>query len=90
MKFKLESLEKRHNRSAFVCGEPALDQYFREQVKQDIKRHITNCFVAVQGEAVAGFYTIASASIPVTDLPVEIISRLPRYPVLPAIRIGRL
>ncbi len=69
MTFKLEALEKRHDRRAFACGEPALDRYFREQVTQDIKRRVTSCFVAVQGEAIAGFYTIASASIPVKDWP---------------------
>ena len=90
MTFRFEALDKRHNRDTFVCGEPALDRYFREQVTQDIKRRVTSCFVALQGETIAGFYTIASSSIPVMDLPEDIAKRLPRYPVLPAIRIGRL
>lgn len=38
----------------------------------------------------AGFYTLSAASIPVHDLPGEFTKRLPRYPVLPAVRIGRL
>jgi GNAT superfamily N-acetyltransferase len=44
----------------------------------------------MDSSAVAGFYTLASASIPVRDLPEDLARRLPRYPVLPAIRIGRL
>lgn len=90
--FRVEPLAAEHDRKAFSCGEPALDVYFQTQVTQDIRRHITNCFVAteVRTNAVAGFYTLAAASIPVHELPAEVMKRLPRYPVLPAVRIGRL
>jgi len=40
--------------------------------------------------AVAGYYTFAAASLPVTELDAAEIRRLPRYPVLPAGLIGRL
>jgi ribosomal protein S18 acetylase RimI-like enzyme len=61
-------------------------------VTQDIRRHVANCFVAIDGATgvVAGFYTIAAASIAARDLPPEVTKRLPRYPSLPAVRIGRL
>ena len=90
--FRVEPLAAEHDRRAFSCGEPALDVYFQTQVTQDIRRHITNCFVAIEvaTDALAGFYTLAAASIPVHELPVELTKRLPRYPVLPAVRIGRL
>jgi predicted GNAT family N-acyltransferase len=39
---------------------------------------------------VAGYYTLSAASIPLTDLPLEETRRLPRYPTLPAVLIGRL
>jgi ribosomal protein S18 acetylase RimI-like enzyme len=70
---------------------PELDRYFQQQVSQDIRRRVTTCFVAVAtGGTVAGFYTLASAGIPVSELPPALARRLPRYPVLPAARIGRL
>jgi ribosomal protein S18 acetylase RimI-like enzyme len=90
--FRLESLADRHERSVFRCGEDALDRYFQTQATQDIRRRIANCFVAVEavtGE-VAAYYTLSSASIPLIDLPPEETKRLPRYPTVPAIRIGRL
>jgi ribosomal protein S18 acetylase RimI-like enzyme len=40
--------------------------------------------------AVAGYYTLASAGIPVSELSADVLRRLPRYPTLPAVRIGRL
>jgi ribosomal protein S18 acetylase RimI-like enzyme len=68
-----------------------LDRYFQQQVTQDIRRRLTSCFVCLDStDALAGFYTLASAGIPMGDLPAEITRRLPRYPMLPAARIGRL
>lgn len=58
-----------------------------------MRRHITNCFVAIDaGSAtIAGYYTIAAASIPTTNLPEAVTRKLPRYPSsLPAVRVGRL
>ncbi|MDQ2694730.1 MAG: GNAT family N-acetyltransferase [Pseudomonadota bacterium] len=85
-------LDAQHDRTAFACGEEALDRYFPAQATQDMRRHIANCFVAVETATgqVAAFYTLASASIPTPDLPSELAKRLPRYPVMPAVRVGRL
>ena len=90
-RFRVESLAD-HDRAKFSCRDASLDRYFKTQVTQDIRRHIANCFVAVDvaSGALAGFYTIAAAGIPTPDLPPEVTKRLPRYPTLPAVRIGRL
>lgn len=90
--FRLEPLSSEHDRAGFDCGQSDLNRYFQTQVTQDVRRHITNCFVAVEAcsTAVAGYYTLAAASIPTPNLPAELTKRLPRYPSLPAVRIGRL
>jgi ribosomal protein S18 acetylase RimI-like enzyme len=81
-----------HDRDSFDCGEETLNRYFKTQVTQDIRRRIANCFIAIHSAsgAVAGYYTIAAAGIPFVELPPEESKRLPRYPTLPAVRIGRL
>lgn len=90
--FRVELLTNDHSRTEFECGEPALTKYLRTQATQDMRRHMANCFVAVEegGGPVAGYYTLSAAGIPLSDLPDDITKRLPRYPVLPAVRIGRL
>jgi ribosomal protein S18 acetylase RimI-like enzyme len=90
--FRLEPLSDVHDRSSFGCGEEALDRYLRTQATQDIRRRIASCFVAVEVATshLAAYYTIAAAGIPTTELPSDLIKRLPRYPTLPAVRIGRL
>ena len=34
--FRLETLGREHDRSAFACGEAALDRYFQTQATQDV------------------------------------------------------
>lgn len=90
--FRLELLGQSHDRNHFSCGQEPLDRYIRTQAAQDVRRRISTCFVAVENATghLAAYYTIAAASIPTPDLPPEIIRKLPRYPSLPAVRIGRL
>ena len=93
--FRVTLLDKAHDRSAFKSGAEPLDRYFHQQVSQDIRRRVTACFVALHGpqgedSRIAGFYTLASTSVLLADLPPETGKKLPRYPSVPAIRMGRL
>lgn len=90
--FRLEPLSDAHDRCLFNCGEEALDRYFRTQATQDIRRQVAKCFVAVEAATgrLAAYYTLSASSIPILDLPPEDAKRLPRYPTVPALRIGRL
>ena len=74
-----------------LSGVEPLDRYFRELVTQDIKRRISNCFVALDdGDLIAGYYTFASTSLPLAELSADEAKRLPRYGLMPAGLIGRL
>jgi ribosomal protein S18 acetylase RimI-like enzyme len=89
--FRVVPLDDAHDRSAFNSGSTPLDAYFRERVTQDIRRNVTACFVALSAEGrIAGYYTLASASVFLSDLPTEVARKLPRYPSVPAVRMGRL
>ena len=75
-----------------MSGSQALDRYFETQVSQDIKRRVATSFVAV-GENlrnVAGYYTLTATSVALSALSPEIVKKLPRYPVVPAVLLGRL
>lgn len=81
-----------HDRSTFVSDAPSLDRYFQQQVTQDVRRRIAACFVAVAttDAKVAGFYTLSATSLILDQLSPERARKLPRYPVVPAILLGRL
>jgi len=89
--FRVVSLDRTHDRRTFVSGSEALDSYFRENVTQDMRRRVTACFVALTRDGrIAGYYTLASASVLLSDLPSSLDGKLPRYPSVPAVRMGRL
>ena len=91
-RYTIELLGKAHQRNLFSCGVPELDIYIQQQATQDIRKKVATVFVAVEkdGTTIVGYYTLSMASVPVNDLPGDLARRMPRYPSLPAIRLGRL
>ena len=81
-----------HDRSAFTSGNQRIDGYFRQTVSQDVKRGYAACYVMVERASgrIAGFYTLSSHSIPLTELAADLTRKLPRYPSVPAVLIGWL
>lgn len=89
--FQVIRYHSSHDRTRFNCGSEPLDNYFHQQVSQDIRRRVTACYVALTSEErIAGFYTLASTSLLLQDLPASMAKKLPRYPTVPAVRMGRL
>lgn len=89
--FRISALDLASDRRVFSCGVESLDTYFAEQVGQDVRRRVAACFVASDTDGrIAGYYTLAASGIALSDLPRELSKRLPRYPIVPAVRLGRL
>lgn len=88
--YRIELLNA-HDRSRFASGSAVLDRYLQQQAKQDMRRRVASCFVALDISGnIAGFYTLAASSLLLDLLPAERAKRLPRYPVVPAVLLGRL
>ncbi len=88
-----EPLGKQHDRTQFDCGVSVLNEYLTKYANQDVKRKAAAVFVMVDRAApkqVIGFYTLCATSLELTSLPTELTKRLPRYPEIPAILVGRL
>lgn len=91
--FVCEILGEQHERRGFTCGAEALDRYLIQQAGQDQRRHAAQVYVLCRSESparIAGFFTLSAASVQLDELPQETRRKLPRYPHLPAILIGRL
>jgi ribosomal protein S18 acetylase RimI-like enzyme len=89
--YEVALLNSAHDRTTFNSGSAPLDRYLREQVTQDVRRRVAACFVATtDGKRIAGYYTLASASLLLGELPASIAKKLPRYPTVPTVRMGRL
>ncbi|WP_323028604.1 GNAT family N-acetyltransferase [Castellaniella defragrans] len=89
--FQLVLLDSTHNRAAFNSESEPLNRYLQTQASQDVRRRVAACYVALaDDQRIAGYYTVASSSVLLTDLPANIGKKLPRYPTVPAVRMGRL
>jgi predicted GNAT family N-acyltransferase len=91
--FVCEPLDKKHDRQRFRCGVAELDEWLQRRARQDQDRQVAAVHVLVPKDEparIAGFYTLSAAAIVLTDLPQAFIRKLPRYPIVPAVLIGRL
>jgi len=88
----IEPLNLSHDRGTFTCGVPGLDRYLKEQATQDAKRNVAAIFTAVHIEIkeIHGYYTLSMASVAFDLLPEDLARKMPRYPSIPAVRLGRL
>lgn len=91
-RYEVGPLRSDHRRDGFACGVEALDRYLREQAGQDARRSVATVFVAEEraSGALHGFYTLSMASVNLDRLPEALARRMPRYPTVPAVRLGRL
>ena len=88
-----EPLGNQHDRTQFDCGVSALYDYLAKYAKQDMKRKASAVFVLIdraEPKRVIGFYTLCATSVALAELPEEVTRKLPRYPEIPAILVGRL
>ncbi len=91
-RYRVVPFEARHDRDAFNCGVEALDRYLKHHATQDARRNIATVFVAEHTTlgVLHGFYTLSMASVLLDRLPAALAKKMPRYPTVPAVRLGRL
>ena len=83
----IERLKTDHDRQAFDCGEPSLNDYLRRFARQNDEKGLGRTFVAVEPGSmdILGYYTLSSGGVRFDAVPVK----LPRYPV-PVAHLARL
>ena len=85
----IEPLATNHDRRAFSCGVEPLDEYLRRFARQHAEANVSRTYVAVNGQAIRGFYSLAMSGIRKENLPTKHASRFPSFP-LPVARLARL
>jgi GNAT superfamily N-acetyltransferase len=101
MSLRIDLLDsKKHDRSSFDCGVNSLDDYIRTRASQELKKRVSTPYVLTDSpeRQVLGYYCLSSYSlakpplcgIASAELEESTAKKLPRYPLLPAILLGRL
>ena len=85
-------ISKAHDRDAFDCGEPGLNDFLRHHARQSHEKGGAKTFIAVpvdDDKRVLGFYSLSPASVDYARVPALAKKGLARYDV-PVFRLGRL
>lgn len=93
VEWRIEPLDRTHDRAPFDCGEPALNEWLRRFARQSQESGLARTYVAVNSDEspgrVLGFYSLAAGAIDKANLPPGAAKRLPNFPI-PVIRLARL
>jgi GNAT superfamily N-acetyltransferase len=87
-----EPNHKKHNREAFDCGEPALNDFLRRYARKSHELGGAKTFLAIDGadnQTVIGFYSLSPASVEYARAPESLRRGLARHDV-PGFRLARL
>ena len=88
--FFIESLDTRHNRKDFDCGEPELNIYLQRFARQNARNGSSRTYVAVQPDEtrICGYFTLSAGTVALTDFPHDVRKGWPR--LVPSVHLGRL
>ena len=89
--WRIERLNSSHERGAFNCGKPPLDEFLRSLIGQYERRNLGRSYVATRNDEsrVLGYYTLASGALTFESLPLKQAKKLPKHPV-PVALLARL
>ena len=92
MKTSIRLLDDAHEKDDFDCANEMLNNYFRRQAGQDVRRDLSACYVlADENDKAIGYYTLSSNSTDRGEFPEQLVKKLPKsYTDLPTILLGRL
>jgi predicted N-acetyltransferase YhbS len=82
-------LDVSHDVSHFDCGVAALNSYLKKYALQNQRGQSARTYVAIRGNRVCGYYTLAAASARREETPARIAKGLAAHPV-PLILLARL
>lgn len=82
-------LTRSHDRIAFDCGVPTLNEYLKQYALQNQRKNAARTYVAARGSRVVGYYTLAYGSVSLAEAPPRVKAGLAKYPI-PVILLARL
>lgn len=92
MAARIEALSRDHNRAAFDCGVPALNDFLQRIARQHQRKGVSQTYVLLDEDLawarILGYFALTACESSSADLPSEIARGLPQK--IPAVLLGRL
>lgn len=85
----IEKLNRGHRVDAFDCGREALNRFLIRYALQNQQAGASQTYVAVAGEEIAGYYSLAVSQVAYDDAPERLAKGLARHPI-PLMLLARL
>ena len=77
--WSIEALVRSHPRRKFESGNDDVDEWLKKSAFQSQKKHLTTTKVLLdEGREIAGYYTLAFSQVDFSDLPADLVKKLPR------------
>jgi ribosomal protein S18 acetylase RimI-like enzyme len=78
-RWSIEVLDKSHPRHKFESGNEEVDHWLKKTALQSQKKHLTTSKVLLDdARNIAGYYSLAFSQIDFSDLPADLVKKLPR------------
>jgi GNAT superfamily N-acetyltransferase len=72
---------KEHSTASFDCGVGPLNEYLRQYALLNNQNRSSRTYVAMRGDRIVGYYTLANGSVSRDEVPPRVAQGLGRYPV---------
>jgi GNAT superfamily N-acetyltransferase len=86
---RIEKLSRSHPVEGFDCGSEPLNRFLSRYALQNQQGGASQTYIALDGERVAGYYTLAVGHVEYDDAPERLTKGLARHPV-PIMLLARL
>ena len=86
---RVEKLRREHAVETFTCGQPPLDRFLVRYALQSQQAGGSTTYVALDGDRVIGFHSLAYSSVDFGDAPDRVAKGLARHPI-PVMLLARL
>jgi GNAT superfamily N-acetyltransferase len=87
-----EPISRKHDRDAFDCGDPALNEFLRQHAHKSHDKGAAKTFLAISnsdGKTILGFYSLCPASLEYARVP-DVVRKGLAWHDVPVFRLGRL
>ena len=86
---RIEKLRRDHAVEGFDCGKDALNRFLERHALQSQQAGATTTYLALRGDEVVGFYSLAVGQVEYVDAPERLVKGLARHPV-PVMVLARM
>ena len=86
---RIEKIDRRHAIEGFDCGKEPLNRFLIRHALQSQQAGAANSYVALDGDIVAGFYSLAVGEVAFADAAERLTKGMARHPV-PVMLLARL